>query len=445
MSIVLTNALLVDLDPPRVAATELCIDGGVIAARAATVRRQAGDVVVDCGGAVVLPGLVNGHTHLYSALATGMPPPSKSPRNFQEILRYVWWRLDQALDDESIEVSARLGALRALRCGTTTLIDHHASPNRIEGSLDLVERGLEHIGLRGVFCYETTDRHGRAGRERGLEENRRYLEKRRREPNHRFAGLVGAHASFTLDDDALAAIARLTEAFDSGVHIHVAEDPCDEHDARSRRGRNLVDRLDHFGLARPGSIFAHGTHLTPEAIARVNEVGLTLSHNPRSNMNNAVGYAPVASFDGPVMLGTDGIGADMFAEAQAAWMISRHAGAPMSSPSARRLSPGDVLSMLASSARRASQAFGVTLGKLEVGAAADLVVTDYVPSTPLHDDNLAGHLLFGLTSNHVRDVMIDGQWRLRGRVVVGGEEAATRADAVQVAKRLWERLAAIPC
>src|SRR5207248_1813393 len=135
------------------------------------------DEIIDCGGAVVLPGMVNGHTHLYSALAVGMPPPQQSPKNFLEILQLVWWRLDRALDAESIEASAQIGALSALHCGTTTLIDHHASPNCIGDSLDLIERGLASVGLCGVLCYEVTDRNGKFGREAGLEENRRYIAK----------------------------------------------------------------------------------------------------------------------------------------------------------------------------------------------------------------------------------------------------------------------------
>lgn len=437
MGVVLAKALLVDIDPLRAEAGALRIDGGRIVARGAGVVGQARDEVVDCGGAVVLPGMVNGHTHLYSALAVGMPPPPKTPRNFHEVLKYVWWRLDQALDRESIEVSARVGALQALRCGTTTLIDHHASPNCMEGSLDLIEKGISSIGLRGVLCYETTDRHGSGGRDGGVEENRRFLQKCAGLKRNSFAGLVGAHASFTLEDESLTKLAKLADDFDTGVHIHVAEDPCDEEDATSRRGVNLIDRLERFRLMRGDSIFAHGTHLSREAVERVNAAGLTMAHNPRSNMNNSVGYAPVASFRCPVMLGTDGIGGDMFAEAQAAWMISRHQKVG--------LSPNDVVAMLANSARRASRALGVTLGKLEVGAAGDVVVTDYVPFTLLNDSNVAGHLIFGMSSNRVRNVMTAGEWRLRDGVVVGRDETGDAVHAADVAERLWERMGGIEC
>lgn len=491
MAILLTHALLVDFDPPQVAAGSLRIDQGRIVARHANSGPEAGagpraadgDEVVDCGGAVVMPGLVNGHTHLYAALATGMPPPTRTPANFPEILKYVWWRLDRALDAESIELSARVGALAALRCGTTTLIDHHASPNCIAGALDLVETGLADVGLRGVLCYETTDRHGPEGSAAGLDENRRYLQKCRARPPGRFAGLVGAHASFTLEDDTLAKLAGLAEQFDCGVHIHVAEDPCDELDARRRSEaaqagkRNptvtgLIERLDRCFLIQPDAVLAHCTHLPPPAIARVNEMGAYVAHNPRSNMNNAVGYAPVGAFASPVMLGTDGIGADMLAEAQAAWMIGRHARAERppapaqrDAPTHRRPAPGRpgpvrsapadvpetpplaadaVVQMLANAARRASRALGVTLGRLEPGAAADIVLTDYAPVTPLAGDNLAGHVLFGMSAGMVRDVLIGGQWALRNRVAQRCDEPTLRAAARDAARALWERIAALP-
>ncbi|MFQ5490796.1 MAG: amidohydrolase family protein [Phycisphaerae bacterium] len=435
MAVVLTNALLVDIDPPRVEPAELRIDGGSIVERSASVTRGPGDEIVDCTGGVVLPGLVNGHTHLYSALAVGMPPPPQAPANFHEILRFVWWRLDQALDAPSIEMSARIGAIQALRCGTTTLIDHHASPNCIDGSLDLLEKSLADVGLRGVLCYEVTDRHGPEGRHAGLEENRRFLDRCMRREHGRFAGLVGAHASFTLEDQTLTELVSLAGEFDTGVHIHVAEDACDEEHCQSEYQMFLLDRLANHGLLRPEAVLAHGTHFDAEAVARVNDVGLTIAHNPRSNMNNAVGYAPVGALRCPVMLGTDGIGADMFAEAKAAWYISRHEQG--------QLTPATVLAMLAASARRASQALGVTLGRLEPGAAADVVITDYRPYTPLSADNLPGHFLFAMNAGRVRDVMAGGRWCLKDRQVVTTDADVAQREAGAVAADLWARMARI--
>ncbi|MBX3727681.1 MAG: amidohydrolase family protein [Candidatus Sumerlaeia bacterium] len=435
MGIVLENALLTDYWPPRVVHGALRIDGDRIAAVGDAVAVQPGDERIDCGGAVVLPGLVNGHTHLYSALAAGMPAPRQTPGNFHEILKFVWWRLDRALDAESVELSARIGAFDALHCGTTTLIDHHASPECIGGSLDMIEQGIARVGLRGVLCYETTDRNGAAGRDAGLAENRRYLTRCRDRADGRFAGLVGAHASFTCGDDTMAAMAAMAAEFAVGMHIHVAEDPVDERLCRADHGVALVDRLERFGMLDARNVFGHCTHLDASAVARVSAAQVAVGHNTRSNMNNAVGYAPVGALRACVQLGTDGIGADMFAEAQTAWFKSRDGGAG--------IGPDDVLRMLGNGARRASESLGVRLGVLEAGAAADVVVTDYVPATPLVSRSVGGHLLFAMGSRQVRDVLVGGEWALRDRRAVRCDEAASRHAARPAATALWDRMSRI--
>lgn len=433
MATLLTNGLLVDWDPPRVEPGGLRIEAGKIVERGPAVAARPGDESVDCGGAAVLPGMVNGHTHVYSALAVGMPPPTgRAPRNFRDILELVWWRLDRALDEPAVEHSARVAALDALHCGATTLIDHHASPNCIAGSLDALERGLAEVGVRGVLCYETTDRNGVAGRAAGLAENRRYAQRCAARRDGQFAALVGAHASFTLNDDSLAALAELGQSLRLGVHIHVAEDPCDADDAAARGAGPLIDRLARFGLVGPGAIFAHGTHLSAADLERAAAAGVVFAHNPRSNMHNSVGYSPVAAAPGPAMLGTDGIGSDLFAEARTAWLIARHAQASMH--------PARIFALLAESARRAGEALGVPLGRLDAGHAADVVITDYVPATPMTAENLVGHLLFGLHSGHVRHVLADGDWALRDRRVTTCDEAALRRAAVGTARAMWERM-----
>jgi cytosine/adenosine deaminase-related metal-dependent hydrolase len=250
--------------------------------------------------AAVTPGLVCGHHHLYSALARGMPPPPEVPSDFQEILEQIWWRLDTALDLEMIRWSAMLGALEALEQGTTAIIDHHESPNSIEGSLDAIAAACAEVGVRVVCAYGVTDRHGADGARRGLEENRRFLEAGGR-------GLVGVHAAFTCSDETLEGAAALAEELGVGVHIHVAEGPGDA-DAPSRIGH----------LATDDWLLAHGVHLADDH-------GLpgTILHNPRSNLNNAVGYARPFRFAQPIVLGTDGIGGNMVEEFRLSYVLHR--------------------------------------------------------------------------------------------------------------------------
>lgn len=244
------------------------------------------------------PGLVCAHHHLYSALARGMPAPPVRPTDFSSILEQIWWRLDTALDLEMLRWSAMLGAVEALMCGTTAIVDHHESPHAIEGSLDVIAEACAEVGVRSVCAYGVTDRHGPDGARRGLEENERFLSGGGR-------GMVGVHASFTCTDDTLAAAADLARRHGVGVHIHVGEGP----DDRSA-GQRLLGLADHDWL------LVHCVHLDEELPG-------TIAHNPRSNMNNGVGYARPATRPNRVVLGTDGIGADMLEEFRLAYVAHR--------------------------------------------------------------------------------------------------------------------------
>ncbi|MED5600392.1 MAG: amidohydrolase family protein [Actinomycetota bacterium] len=246
------------------------------------------------------PGLVCAHHHLYSALARGMPAPPRTPSGFVEILEMVWWRLDRALDLESIRWSAMLGALEALERGCTAVIDHHESPEAIEGSLTVIADACAEVGVRVNCAYGITDRHGADGALRGLAENERFLRDGGR-------GMVGVHAAFTCTDGTLEAAAGLAAEMGVGVHVHVAEGPGDA---------DAVDRLRD--LAADDWMLVHGVHLPDD-----HGLAGTMVHNPRSNMNNAVGYARPARFANPIALGSDGIGADMLDEFRLAYVRHR--------------------------------------------------------------------------------------------------------------------------
>jgi putative selenium metabolism protein SsnA len=432
------DALLVQLDPSRVEAGNLRVADGKIVGVGKDIISTPGDEIVDCGGAVLMPGLANGHTHLYSALAAGMPAPPRVPRNFHEILKFVWWRLDRAHNPESIEMSGVVGSLAAIRCGTTTLIDHHASPNAIDGSLSMLENGIAAVGCRSVTCFEVTDRNRPDEAKEGLEENERYIRECQKRADGRFAGMVGAHASFTMQEESLRGCVDLARRLSVGVHIHAAEDPVDEQITRERFGCGLMERFKSVGLLDvPGTIFGHGTHFSDADIVVINETAtISLVHNPNSNMNNGVGYTRVAKFARLPQLGTDGIGADMWREARTAEFKSHDA--------ALQIPFGASLQMLGQSARFASKCLGVKLGVLEVGAAGDLVLTNYRPATPMTAENLAGHFLFAMGPEFVRDVMIGGWWVMRKGHFVTCDEQAIRARSVEVARGLHERMTAIP-
>jgi putative selenium metabolism protein SsnA len=433
-SAVLTGAdVLASLDPPQVTRMDIVISGGRIAPGPAPGAGPAGVTWLDCSGCLIVPGSVCAHTHLYSTLALGMPGDSAAaPRGFLEILQRVWWRLDRALDEASIRASALAGGLAALLAGTTTLVDHHASPNAIDGSLDVIAGALGELGLRSVLCYEVTDRDGPGRARAGLAENRRFLE-RAAGAYPLVRGMVGAHASFTLSEQTLAACADLARTAHAGIHIHVAEDGTDTADARARFGTGVAERLAGAGVFDNRALLAHCVRLGQEEAPIINASGAAVAHNCRSNLNNGVGRAAVRDLQ-RLALGTDGIDADMFAESQAAFFRLREDDVTAS--------PGWPMGRLAEGARFAGMAFGEpSLGTIGPGAPADLVVLRYAPPTLLSSSNVPVHWAFGLHAGMVRDVFVAGE-----RVVAYG--VPTRVDPEQVttgarpvAAALWQRMA----
>jgi cysteine synthase A len=360
------------------------------------------------GEALLHPGFVNAHTHIYSGLAPfGMPNPEVPPQNFVEILERVWWPLDRALDADTLRAAARLYVAEALLDGTTTLVDHHESPGLIEGSLDILADACAELGVRAVLTYGATERNG--GREealRGLAECARFLAGNRR-PLVR--GAVGLHASFTVSDATLVDAARMCADYDAVMHVHLAEDAADVRDAQARGFSGVVERLLGSGALPPGSICAHGVHLSPDEVEVLADAHVWLVQNPRSNANNGVGYPGHLWRSHLVALGTDGFPADMHSELGA---LRAHAASHGDKTDAveRRLSNGRML---------VAERFGRSLEVTERGAAADLVVS-------LH--------------GQVQHVMVGGRWVVRDGHLVNADLAAIRNEAAAAAERLWSRM-----
>jgi putative selenium metabolism protein SsnA len=412
-----------------------------------------GVTVLDCSGMIVMPGLVLGHTHLYSALARGMPLKHGIPTNFTETLERIWWPLDLAIDQDILHASAFVGVAEALRSGVTTVYDHHASPRFIDGSLDVLAGAFETLGARGVLCYETTDRNGKDGGKAGIAENLRFA--RKVKGSHRLAALLGAHASFTLEDDTLAELMALRRSEGLGLHIHVAEDAADNADAVRRGAGSAAARLlaaaqraGGIGDDRPlsGALMAHLVHASDIELERLAHAGARFAHNARSNLNNAVGHGRLLtdarSAALPVALGTDGIGADLFEETRVAFYKGREAHVP---PAPRGTGEGfgadRIVAMLAQGQAMARRDLGLPFGTLDAGAPADLVVLDYPQAAPVSAANFAYHLIFGgVGPAHVRHVFVGGEQVVRDHQLARVDAQALYADAKAQAARLWERI-----
>jgi len=400
-------------------------------------------------GGYLSPGLVCAHTHLYSALARGMEVAIQPSKDFCQILEHLWWRLDKAIDEPILKASALAGCADALAAGVTSLVDHHASPSATDGSLSVIRQAYEEVGLRGILCYETTDRNGADGARAGLSENLRFAREvdgmRARGQRPQVEAAIGGHAGFTVGQETLEGLADAVKTSGRGIHIHLAEDRYDAVDSRYRHGLDLVERLEKVGALSPKGIIGHGLWLTPSEIEIMNERDVFLAHNARSNMNNAVGYNALLPTHRNVVLGTDGMGADMLEEFKFAVFRHRESAGPWW--------PDNFLACLDRgnrlleryfsadfAARRAAlRAAPVAFGVLAPGNPADLVLWDYNPPTPLDPANIAGHMAFGMSSRSVRSVAVAGKIRIQDRKPLFDMEKI-QASARAQARRLWNNM-----
>jgi cytosine/adenosine deaminase-related metal-dependent hydrolase len=364
---------------------------------------------LDCSAGRLEPGAVNAHTHIYSGLAPlGIPDPHPEPETFVQILERLWWLLDRALDEASLRASARLYIAEALLAGTTTLIDHHESPELIEGSLDVLADACDELGIRALLTYGATERNGgRDEARRGLGECLRFFETNRR-PLVR--GVVGLHASFTVSDETARDAGEICRALGTVMHTHMAEAASDVDDARQRGFPGPLERLLELDALPPGSILAHGVHLTRQQVRLAEENGIWLVQNPRSNRGNDVGYPSALAASRHVALGTDGYPARMGDEAMALAEIALQHKDNLAA-TARRLAAGHQL---------AGERLGVRLVPLDVGTAADAVVR---------------------SNGTIHHVMVGGRKVVENGRLLTADIDEVRDEAKRQAPRVWARMA----
>jgi putative selenium metabolism protein SsnA len=424
-------------DEPRVLAGGVLCENGVIVdvGPDSELAKAAKDAeVIDAEGRLITPGFINAHMHLYSTFARGLPPKGLPPENFVEILERLWWHLDRVLTLENLGPSAEVVLLDALRAGVTTVVDHHASNGAIDGSLDVLAQASKKFGLRFSTCYEVSDRDGKEKMNAGIRENVRF--KKAIEGDPLLAAMFGLHASFTLSDDTLEACAAAGRDNRLPFHVHVAEAAPDAEDARRRGYAGALTRLHTRQVITERSLAIHCVHTSPEEWKLLKTSGAYAVHNPQSNMNNAVGAAPVKEMieaKVKVGIGTDGMEADVREEIRAAFLLGHHrTGDP-------RTMWAEIGSLLDTNRRMASELFAARLGELARGAAADVVVYYYRPPTSFEPGNFLGHLLFGFYRSPARDVVVAGRTRLREGRPVDIDPAEVAARAQEEAQKLWNR------
>ncbi len=374
--------------------------------------------IIDCQGKYAMQAFACGHHHAYSALARGMNPPKKSPGNFYETLKYIWWTLDKSLDKDMIEASALATAIAAAKAGSTFVIDHHASPSYIEGSLDVIRKAFEKVGVGHLLCYEITDRDGTGKANAGLYETGDYLS--------RHQGLVGLHASFTVGNDTLKEAIELSQKYNSGLHIHVAEDRYDQDHCLINYGKRVVERLKDFdGLTSSKTILGHCLHLSDREKRIVANSPVYVVQNTESNLNNNVGYFDGSQLGERILLGTDGMHSDMLRSAKNSLFVGQGF---------------DSVDFAGIYERFRNTHEYIKENNFVGDSQNNIVVFDYDSPTELNSSNFLGHFVFGLESRHITDVISDGKLIVKNGKMQTVDEAEIFAFTKEQGKRLWEAM-----
>jgi len=391
----------------------------------------------DAAGRVIMPGLINAHGHIYSAFARGMTlKDSKVSKNFTQILENLWWRVDRALDLPEIEYSAYVTYIEGIKNGVTTVYDHHASAGHVPGSLKTIADAARRLGVRTSLCYEVSDRDGIEIADQGIRENADFIAYAKAQNSDMIKGLFGLHASFTLSDKTLEKCT--TAANGAGFHVHVAEGIDDLYDSLKKYGRRVAERLHDAQILGPQTLAIHCIHINAREMDILKQTDTMVVHNPESNMGNAVGCAAVLQMmeKGILMgLGTDGYTTDMLESYKVANILHKH---NMGDPS---VAWGETARMLLrNNAQICARHFEKPLGILKQGAYADIIVVDYDPPTPLTEENINSHILFGMTGRSVVSTMINGVFVMKDRVLQTVDEAEVTAKARETAAEFWKRV-----
>jgi putative selenium metabolism protein SsnA len=441
---IITNGKMITWTKPNeiIENKSILIQGDVIKKIDTTdnlLQENPGEEILDAKNQYIMPGLICAHTHFYGAYSRGLAIPGDPPAAFPEILSNLWWALDKALDEESVASSAWVCIIDAIKHGNTSLFDHHASPNAIANSLDLIADVVDQSGIRASLCYEVTDRDGEQKAREGINENVRFITriKNGNNLNGRLAATFGLHASLTLSEKTLELSQSLAPS-GSGFHIHVAEHSVDEYDSIKKSGLRVVDRLLKHKILNERSIVAHAVHVDAKEVNILAETKTWVTHQPRSNMNNAVGIANIESMmraGVKVCLGNDGFSNTMWDEWKTAYLVHK-----LVNLDPRKMGGYDVIEMaIYQNSALASQQFNLPIGSIVPGAQADIIFVDYLPFTDINPGNLPWHILFGMQHSMVTMTMVAGKILMKDKELVNIDERKIYSDAYQLHKGVWDR------
>ena len=435
---IIGNGRLVTRDPadPFYENGAVVIEGNVIkkVGETAAMRQEFPEAqFVDAKGGVIMPAFINTHEHIYSAMARGLSIKGHNPKGFLDILDGMWWTIDRHLTNEATRQSARVTYLDSIKNGVTTVFDHHASFGQIRDSLFAIEDAAKEFGLRTCLCYEISDRDGLDKAKEAVMENAAWIKHALADDTDMIAGMMGMHAQFTISDETME-LAAANKPEEVGYHIHVAEGIEDLHHCLKHYGKRIVDRLMDCNILGSKTLLAHCIYVNPHEMELIKETDTMVVHNPESNMGNACGCPPTMEIVHRGILtglGTDGYTQDMTESYKVANVLHKH---HLCDPNAAW---SEVPQMLfEGNAKIAGRYFKKPLGVLKEGAAADVIVTDYIPRTPMTKDNVNSHIVFGMTGRSVVITVCNGKILMKDRELIGIDEEKVLYEAREEAKKL---------
>ena len=392
---------------------------------------------IDAHGGVIMPGLINAHTHIYSGLARGLSIDGNNPENFLEILEGTWWAIDRKLDLDGTRASAYATVLDCIRDGVTTIFDHHASFGEIPGSLFAIKDVVKEVGIRSCLCYEVSERDGAEKTEQGIKENADFAAWADKENDSMIKAMFGGHALFTISDKTFEKMVEANNGL-TGFHIHVAEGMNDVYDSLRNYGCRPVNRLLYNKILGEKTLLGHCIHVSPAEMDIIKETGTMVVNNPESNMGNAVGCAPVLKMMEKgitVGMGTDAYTHDMLESLKVFLIIQRHNACL---PNVAWCE--GVKMLFDNNSLIAEKYFGRPVGVIKKGAAADVIVMDYKPFTPFSNENIDGHMIFGMMGKNCRTTIINGKVIYKDREFIGLDEEKINAWTLEQSKKLWGSL-----
>ncbi|MDD2240965.1 MAG: putative aminohydrolase SsnA [Kiritimatiellae bacterium] len=442
-ALLITNGIVVTLGEHNRIINDgavLVVDGVIEAVgKAATVKKKArGARVLNAKGRVIMPGFINAHMHLYSTYCRGLTPKQPPATNFVEVLERLWWPLDKALNAKDIHYSSLVPLIDCIKNGTTTIIDHHESQDFQTGSLAVIEKACRKAGVRSVLTLGLSDRYGKG--EEGIQENVQFIKKiqaKRQKGDDLISAMMGLHALFTVNEESLKKSCDLANELDCGMHVHIAEAKADQDANKKQYGKSVIERLHAAGGLGPKTLAIHCVHVSNKEIGLMAKTGTCAVHNPESNMNNAVGVAPVTKMmDKGVLvgLGTDAMTTDMKAEVRIANIFHKHAA-----KNSQVFFLEACAMLMNNNAQIASRFFNRPVGELKKGSYGDVVVMDYDPPTPMNDGTFLGHYLFGICAARVDSTIVNGKVLMEGGKLTTINEPKINAESRKQAADYWKR------